>query len=163
MLARAAGTPPPDPMEERRPAPRSPVPSPGKVTAIILALALVGLGRMAWFHLAVERRIPHPPPIDDRYRAARALLPVSGTIGYVSDARVARTPAEYETSKGTRRYIEAQYSLAPLILKVEDSRAALVLADAADPAALPALLEQRNLRAVADTGRGVAVARPGTP
>jgi hypothetical protein len=133
------------------------------VTAIILALAMVGLGRMAWFHLAVEPRFPRPPPIDERYRAARALLPPSGAIGYVSDGRVARTPAEYEISPGTRRYIEAQYSLAPLILRVEDDRAALVLADAADPAGLPALLERRKLRVVADTGRGVAVSRPRAP
>ena len=133
------------------------------MTAIILALAAVGLGRMAWFHLAVEPRFPHPPPIDDRYRAARGLLPRSGTIGYVSDRRVARTPAEYETSTGTRRYIEAQYSLAPLILRVEDDRAAVVLADAADPAALPPLLEQRKLCALADTGRGVVVSRPRSP
>ena len=133
------------------------------MTAIILALAAVGLGRMAWFHLAVEPRFPQRPPIDERYRAARGLLPSSGVIGYVSDRRVARTGAEYETSPGTRRYIEAQYSLAPLVLRLEDDRAALVLADATDAAALPVLLERRNLRAVADTGRGVAVSRRRLP
>jgi hypothetical protein len=147
-------------MEERRPPPDDPISTRSRVTAAILALAVVGLGRMAWFHLAVEARVPHPPPIDDRYRALRALLPASGAIGYVSDRRVARAPAEYETSPGTRMYIEAQYALAPVILRVEDDRAALVLVNAAAPASVAALLDHRNLCPVADDGRGAMLSRP---
>jgi len=131
------------------------------VTAGILLLAAVGLARMAWFHLAVESRLPRRASIDDRYAAARAVLPASGAIGYVSDRRVARTPAEYEASPGTRAYIEAQYALAPLVLRAGDDSAPRVLVVASDGAALPALVERRGLVPVAEIGPGLLVARPG--
>src|SRR5258705_1854903 len=113
--------------------------------AAILALAAVGLCRSGYFHLAVERHRAPAAPIDDRYRALRAWLPPAGEVGYVSDRQVARLPGEYERSPGTRMYIEAQYALAPLVLKLDEDRAALVVADVADPEALPALLAQRKL------------------
>ena len=148
-------------MEERRPVPDHDTSILRRATAAILALAAVGLARMAWFHLAVEPRSPNPPPIDERYRPIRGALPLTGTIGYVSDRRVARTPSEYEVSPGTRKYIEAQYALAPLILRVDDDRAPAVLVEAVDAAAAAALLDRRKLLPVADSGRGVVVARPG--
>ena len=131
------------------------------MTAAILLLAAVGLARMAWFHLAVETGLPRRPSINDRYAAARALLPASGTIGYVSDRRVARTPAEYDASPGTRAYIEAQYALAPLVLRVGDDSAPRVLVVASDAAVLPALLDGRGLVPVAEIGHGLVLARPG--
>ena len=134
-----------------------------KATAAILALAAIGLCRAGYFHLAVERHRAPAVPIDDRYRALRAGLPSAGEVGYVSDRRVARLPGEYESSPGTRLYIEAQYALAPLVLKVDEDRAALVVANVADPAALQALLAQRKLRIVAQAGPGVALARPASP
>jgi len=148
-------------MEERGPVLDSASTIQRRATAALLALAAVGLARMAWFHLAVEPRAPHPPPIDERYRDVRGALPRSGAIGYVSDRRIARTPAEYEGSPGTRKYIEAQYALAPLILRVDDDRAAAVLVEAVDAVAAAALLERRKLLPVADSGRGVVVSRPG--
>ncbi len=146
-------------MEERTPV-LGPAWTRRRVTAAILALAAVGLGRAAYFHLVVERRSAHPPPIDDRYRALRALLPPAGAAGYVSDRRVARVPSEYERSPGTRMYIEAQYAVTPVILKVDDDRADLVVVNAADPGAVPGLLDRRDLRPVADTGHGVVLVRP---
>ena len=120
------------------------------MTAIILALAAVGLGRMAWFHLAVEPRFPHPPPIDDRYRAARGLLPRSGTIGYVSDRRVARTPAEYETSTGTAVLHQAEVNV--------------FVPPGQRGSGMPAFCSIiEKLCAVADTGRGVVVSRRRAP
>jgi hypothetical protein len=132
-------------------------------TAAILALAAIGLCRAGYFHLAVERHRSPPTPIDDRYRALRAGLPPAGEVGYVSDRRVARLPGEYESSPGTRMYIEAQYALAPLVLRLDEDRAALVVANFADPGALPPLLARRNLRIVAEAGPGVALARPAVP
>ncbi|MFL5312623.1 MAG: hypothetical protein ACJ79H_19485 [Myxococcales bacterium] len=129
----------------------------------ILALAAIGLCRIGYFQLAVERHRAPAARIDDRYRAVRALLPAAGEVGYVSDRRVARRPGEYETSPGTRMYVEAQYALAPLVLRVDDDRAALVVANVADAGALLELLAQRNLRIVARAAPGVALARPAVP
>ena len=132
-------------------------------TAAILALAAIGLWRAGYFQLAVERHRAPAAPIDDRYRSLRAWLPPAGEVGYVSDRRVAHLPGEYESSPGTRMYVEAQYALAPLVLKVDEDRAALVVANVADAGALPGLLAQRKLRMVVLAGPGVALARPAVP
>jgi hypothetical protein len=131
-----------------------------RLTAAFVVLGAIGFARAAYFHFHVERHLANQRAIDERYRAIFAALPRSGTIGYVSDRRVARTPAEYEVSPGTRRYIEAQYAVAPVILRVDDDRSAIVLADASDRDALHALLDRRKLVAVLDTGGAVALARP---
>jgi hypothetical protein len=134
-----------------------------RIKAIIIVLGTVGLCRAAYFHFEIERHRPPQPAIDARYQGARAFLPSAGEIGYISDARVARLPGEYETSPGTRLYVEAQYSLAPLVLRVNDEQASIVLVNVNDPAALPRLIETHRLHMLARVNAAVAVASRALP
>jgi hypothetical protein len=131
-----------------------------RIVAVLIVLGVMGLFREAYSHFEVERHRSAQPRIDSRYRGARAFLPASGEIGYVSDERVARVPGEYETSPGTRLFLEAQYSLAPVVLHLDDDQATFVLANVVDPAELPRLLASHRLRLIARVDSGVAVATP---
>jgi hypothetical protein len=136
--------------------------TPQRITAAVAVLAVVGLLRASWLHFVSEplhdfRR----ERIDPRYAAIKALLPPSGEVGYVSDERVAIGPVGIEASSpGTRLFEQAQYALAPLVLRYDDDRAPLVVANLADPAKLPAILWQRRLIVIAEAGPGIAVLRP---
>ena len=133
----------------------------GRITAAIAILAAVGLGRGVYFHLISEPRhdVLHEP-IDSRYAALRALLPPAGEVGYVSDLPVAVRLDQDAGSLGTRLYLHAQYALAPLVLRYDDARAPLVIANLADPGKLPQIARERGLSVVAEAGPGLAVLRP---
>jgi hypothetical protein len=81
-------------------------------------------------------------------------------VGYVSDERVATGPVGIDASSaGTRLFEQAQYALAPLVLRYDD-HAPLVVANLADPAKLPEILLQKRLIVIAEAGPGIAVLRP---
>ena len=130
------------------------------VRAVVL-LALVGICRIAYFHFVSEPlHEPRRAPIDLRYQRVRSLLPGSGEIGYVSDLPPATRLGEDAASAGTRLYLHAQYSLAPLVLRSGDVHAALVIANVSDPARVSEVLDRNGLRLVASAAPGVVVARP---
>lgn len=129
-----------------------------RVERAVVVLALLGLCRAAYFHLVVEpRTVPRAQLIDDRYRSLRALLPAQGEVGYLSDEPPAARPQDDPARPGTRLYEEAQFALAPLVLKDGDDRAAVVVAQVRDPERLPSLAFAHGLRVVAKAGPGLAV------
>ncbi len=131
-----------------------------RVTAAIVALAAVGMLRILWLHFASEpAHEPRRMPIDRRYEALRSLVH-GAEAGYISDLPAAMRLGDDPATLGTRMYLQAQFALAPLVLKYDDARAPLVIANLADPGKLPALLQQRGLELVAPAGPGLALARP---
>lgn len=131
-----------------------------RVTAAFVALAAAGMLRIAWVHFVSEPLHDPPRPlIDPRYEGVRRFLP-SGEAGYVSDLPAAMRLGDDKASAGTRMYLQAQYALAPVVLRYDDARAAVVIVNASDPARLDALLSERSLALVAQAGPGLAIARP---
>jgi len=131
------------------------------ITLAVAVLAAVGLCRGVYFHLISESLHDEMrAPIDPRYAALRALLPPAGEVGYVSDLPVAVRVDQDAGSLGTRLYLHAQYALAPLVLRYDDARAPLVIANLSDPHRLPDIERQRGLSLVAMAGPGLAVLRP---
>ena len=133
-----------------------------RVAAVIAALAAVGFVRTAYFHFVAEPRHERPipgPPIDDQFRALLPLLPRSGEVGYVTDEPILKGPGfEYQGAK--QRFLQMQYALAPLILRYDDDRAPLVVANVAEAARLAGVLAAHRLTVVAQVGPSTAVARP---
>ena len=133
-----------------------------RITAAVAMLAAVGMLRSGWLHFVSEplndfRR----ERIDPRYAPVKTLLPSMGEIGYVSDEPAATRPESVETTAvGTRLFEQAQYALAPLVLRYADDRAPFVLANLADPANLAAIARERRLVVVAEPFPGTAVLRP---
>lgn len=130
-------------------------------TRALVALALVGICRIAFFYFYAEpRHEPRRAPIDARYARLRALLPPAGEVGYLTDLPPATRVDEDGGSLGTQLYLHAQYALAPLVLRFGDVRSHIVIANVSDPARLPDLLDRNRLRLVAEAGPGLAVAAP---
>ena len=133
-----------------------------RITAAVAVLALVGLLRSAWFHFVSEplhdvRR----ERIDPRYAPVKALLPATGEVGYVCEVPMLPWPAGCDDSPvGNRMYEQAQYALAPLVLRYDERREPFVLANLADPARLPEVLQRTGLVLVAEPRPGTAVLRP---
>jgi hypothetical protein len=124
----------------------------------LVVLALLGLCRASFFHLIAEPRTqPGRAHIDDRFQRLKALLPAQGEVGYLSDAPPATRQQEDPAAPGTRLYEEAQFALAPLVLRNGDDRARVVVANLRDPAGLAALARAHGLRIVAEGGAGLAV------
>ena len=134
--------------------------SAGRVKSAMVALAAVGMLRILWLHFVSEpRNEARRTPIDDRYAAVRALIP-AGEAGYVSDLPAATRLGQDPATPGTRMYLQAQYVLAPVVLRYDDARAPLVIVNLHDPSRLPDLMEMRGLELVAQVATGLAVARP---
>jgi hypothetical protein len=132
-----------------------------RITAVVAVLAVVGMLRSAWLHFVSEPLHDFQRErIDPRFAAVKALLPPAGEIGYVSDERVGTgQPGSEVDLPGSKRFDQAQYALAPLVLLYEDQRAALVIADLRDPARLPEVARERRLVVVAQPAPGVALLR----
>jgi hypothetical protein len=129
-----------------------------RLEVAVVVLALLGLGRGAFFHLLAEPRTqPRRAHIDDRFRRLKELLPAQGEVGYLSDAAPAARPEEDPTTAGTRLYEEAQFALAPLVLRNGDDTAQVVVANLLDPAGLAALAKAHGLRVAGEAGPGLAV------
>jgi hypothetical protein len=95
---------------------------------LLLGAAVLGSGllRGAYFHFVAEPiwrfEETRPKPVDARYAALRAALPGHGRIGY-------RTHAPQGSEEFARRYTQALYSLAPLVLVPDDGTVGLVVVD----------------------------------
>jgi hypothetical protein len=132
-----------------------------RVEMLVVALAAVGLLRLAYFHLWAEpRAAPRRPHIDERFADLRRLLPAQGEVGYLSDAPPARNQEDDPAVPGTRLYEEAQFALAPLVLRNGDDRALPVVAYLLNPAQLQPLAKAHGLRVLATAGPGLAVLGP---
>ena len=131
-----------------------------RISALVAALAVVGMGRIAWLHFVSEPlHEPRSERIDLRYAPLEPFLE-PGRIGYVSDAPPSRNPAEDNGTRGNRLYFHAQYALAPFVLRPNDDRAPLVVVNLFDPATLEDVLAKHDLALVAHPAPRVAVARP---
>jgi len=131
-----------------------------RISALVAALAVVGMGRIAWLHFVSEPlHEPRNEPIDLRYAPLKPFLQ-PGRIGYVSDAAPSRSPAEDNGTRGNRLYFHAQYALAPFVLRPNDDRAPLIVVNLFDPGRLDEVLKQHELALVARPAPPVAVARP---
>jgi len=134
---------------------------------IVIALAAVGLGRQIWVHCFAERIWTLPAAAsgarpDARYAAARAFLPASGRIGYISDEPLTLRPGSLPT-RGNDKYQQALYALAPLVLRYGDAALPYVLLDATDPAGVAELCARHALVVDLPAAGGVAVAHPVRP
>jgi hypothetical protein len=131
-----------------------------RISALVAALALVGMGRIAWLHFGSEPlHEPRNERIDLRYAPLRPFLE-PGRIGYVSDAPPSRNPGEDNGTRGNRLYFHAQYALAPFVLRPNDDRAPLIVVNLFDPLRLDDVLAAHDLALVAQPAPRVAVARP---
>lgn len=133
-----------------------------RVATAIAVLSAVGFCRTAYFHFVSEpqRERPIPgPPIDDQFRALLPILPRSGEVGYVTDEPIRMSPG-FEFQGAKQRFLQMQYALAPLVLRYDDDRAQLVVANVADPAHLDAVLRAHGLALLARAGPATVVARP---
>jgi hypothetical protein len=129
-----------------------------RIGALVAALAAVGMVRIGWLHFVSEPvHEPRRERIDARYAP---LLPFvrAGEIGYVSDRAPGSRPEA--ASAANRLYFQAQYALAPLVLRPNDDRAPLVVVNLDDPAHAGDVLQTHDLTLVARPAPGVAVARP---
>ncbi|MCA1826571.1 MAG: hypothetical protein ABR567_13150 [Myxococcales bacterium] len=133
-----------------------------RLAAAIAVLAAVGMCRGLWLHLVSEPRNDfRRERIDPRFERIKTLLPREGEVGYVSDEPAATGPSGVDAaSAGTRMFEQAQYALAPLILRYDDTRAAVVVANLGDPSHLPEITAKNGLAVVAAAGPGLAVLRP---
>jgi hypothetical protein len=130
------------------------------VTLSIVALAAIAMLRIFWLHFISEpAHEPMRARIDRRYEGVREV--VSGRVaGYISDLPAAVHFGEDPTTLGTRMYLEAQFGLAPILLRHGDDRAQIVIVNVADPSRLPELLRRHQLVLQAEPAPGLAVARP---
>ena len=136
--------------------------SAARVAAVIAALSAVGLARTAYFHFVSEPRWERPipgPPIDGQFSALLPLLPRSGEVGYVTDEPILLQPGR-ELQGAKQRFLQMQYSLAPVILRYDQDRLPLVIANVADPQRLSDVLRRHDLSLVAQVTPSLAVARP---
>jgi len=126
----------------------------------VVALAVVGMVRIAWFHFVAEPlHEPRRPHIDARFAPLRSLLPPQGRIGYLSDQPPSSRPGDDPTGPGTRLYEEAQYALAPLVLVAGDDREEVVLAQARGAGDLARLAREHGLRIAVTAGPNLAILR----
>jgi hypothetical protein len=126
----------------------------------VVVLSVIGLLRIAWFHFVSEPvHEPRRPHIDARFAELRALLPAQGEIGYLSDDPPTARPTDDPSPPGTQLYEEAQFALAPLILRNGDDTQAMVVAQVRDRAHLEALARAHGLRVAATAGPHLAILR----
>jgi hypothetical protein len=131
-----------------------------RITALMAALAVVGMAPMVWLHFVSEpRREPRREQIDARYAPLKKFLR-PGQAGYLSDLPPAPNPLIVNAIPGNRLYLHAQYALAPLVLRPGYDRMSQVVINMADPVRLGELLEKHHLALVAQPAPDIAVARP---
>jgi hypothetical protein len=131
-----------------------------RISALVAALAIVGMGRIAWLHFVSEPlHEARNERIDLRYAPLRPFLQ-PGRIGYVSDVTPSRRPGEHNGTRGNRLYFHAQYALAPFVLRPDDDGAPVIVVNLFDPARLDEVLKQHDLALVAQPAPRVAIAHP---
>ena len=128
--------------------------------AVVLLYALAS--GAAWLKLAASAAGRSTPDeisnYERRFQGVRAALPARGVVGYLGRTDSAgHTPAEREASslRDFKRYLLAQYALAPVVL-IESTEPDFVLGnfDSARPASTPG-----GFRIERDFGNGLVVFR----
>jgi hypothetical protein len=133
--------------------------------ALFLVLLYAGASSIRWLAHAVQW--PVAASSDEisaherRFEALRSALPKHGTVGYLGSPQpTARTPEEASSAAlpHFRRYLLAQYTLAPVIL-IEGTGSELVVGDfdTGTPSAPP------GLSIVRDFGDGLVLFRRAAP
>lgn len=135
------------------------------VALTVAALAVLGMGREAFFHLLAEPigqlpAVVHAPRSDERYLELRKLLPLGARLGYLSDELIDTEPGPVAHEPGTKLYQQALYALAPVVLLYGDDRAPLVLANLSNAGALEALARAHGLRVVKEFSPTLALLEP---
>jgi hypothetical protein len=134
--------------------------------ALVLALLYAGASTVRW--LQYGARWPARASQDDisanerRFAALRPLLPAHGLVGYVGDPEpTGATPREANAAAllHFRRYLLAQYALAPALL-VESTEPELVVGNF-EPGTTPAA--PAGLRIVREFGHGLVLFRRSAP
>ena len=130
-----------------------------RLTAAVVALSALGLCRVAYFHFVVEPT-EHPlRRIDQELRALVEALPREGEVGYVSD--VPMEGSDHEVDEVAKRsFLQAQYAVAPVILRYDDATLPLVVVELAHPERLEQVLDRRRLRFRSWVAPKIALARP---
>lgn len=110
-----------------------------------------------------------PPTLDaqvqsytDRYAALKDLLPLRGTVGYLSEgpgppASENQAPDETEAYQA-RWFMLTQYALAPVVV-VRDPNRPLVVCNVQDPTRVSQVCQRPGLVLVRDLGNGIALLR----
>jgi hypothetical protein len=105
------------------------MPPPRALIAVCTALAIAGMARIVFVDAQTSTI---PSRIDDRYVGIRPLVPHDGRARFLTDERFAR-------ELDSKRYTQTLYSLAPLVLTLDDADAGLAVADVVDPKAVAGL------------------------
>jgi len=134
--------------------------------ALVLVLLYAGASTVRWLQLGA--RWPARASQDDisanerRFAALRPLLPAHGLVGYLGDPEPSgATPREANAAAllHFRRYLLAQYALAPALL-VESTEPDLVVGNF-DPGTTPTA--PAGLRIVREFGDGLVLLRRSAP
>jgi hypothetical protein len=130
--------------------------------ALVLVLLYAGATTVRWLHRGAEW--PAHPAEDEisandrRFEKLRAVLPVRGVVGYLGHPEpTGATPRQANAAAllHFRRYLLAQYALAPVVL-IESTELEFVVGNF-DPGALPPA--PAGLRVMRDFGDGLVVFR----
>ena len=121
--------------------------------AVMLLMAALAAGTFAGYRTALQQSLMEPDIVtrsEQRFHGLRAVLPKSGVVGYLSDAR---GPMEK-----TRSYYLAQYALAPVVI-AQDTNHELVVGNCASALGVARLASASGLKVVRDFNNGVALLR----
>ena len=130
--------------------------------ALLLVLLYAGASTVEWLERGTagsRRSAPDEISVyERRFRDLRAALPARGLVGYLGDPELAHATSREANAAALlrfRRYLLAQYTLAPLLL-VQSTRPEFVIGNFSDPAARPA---PAGFQVVRDFGDGVVLYR----
>jgi hypothetical protein len=133
---------------------------------LLLVLVYVGASTVRWLQRGAEW--PARPAKDEisayehRFQELRSVLPARGVVGYLGDPEPTQATPDQANAAALlhfRRYLLAQYTLAPLLL-IESSEPELVIGNF-EPGALPPA--PPGLQVVRNYGDGVVLFRPSGP
>ena len=127
------------------------------LSAILLSqvIAIVGLAQRLPSAMATEGMAPY----EKRFVEAKKGLPRSGIVGYLSDPR---DGAEVADDLYARRYVTAQYNLAPLIV-VDSAEPQLILGNFFSPSGMEKAMAQHKCSVLHDFRNGVFILRKEGP
>jgi hypothetical protein len=134
--------------------------------ALLLVLLYAGASTVQWLQRAAEWRAhasqDEISSYERRFAELRAMLPARGVVGYLGHpAPTGATPREANAAAllHFRRYLLAQYALAPVLLN-ESTEPQFVVGNFEPGAALPA---PAGLRVLRDFGDGLILFRRSEP
>ena len=135
--------------------------------ALVVILVYAGVSTIRWLHRGFQRSA-RPTAQDEisnyeqRFAELRKVLPAHGVVGYLGHPEPrGSTPRDSNAAAllHFRRYLLAQYTLAPLLL-IESTEPEFVVGNFDRDAAIP---EPTGLRLVRDFGGGLVLLRRSEP